>query len=240
MIDILKTTRRISLVIAAVGAFHLGITIASIDIQHFAYIRLRHSTRPTIESGNDTNEDQPIWLKVNGTPIDYPVAEEAGEPRGYYLSHSYWGEPSMVGSLYLDERSPYKGPHFVIYGHRVGHSGLMFSSLGDMFNQDEFDALGNAILTIAPFGSIEFLPLCAARVSEDNSSVLRFRFSDPCDLPRYADALSRKAGARSHYWEDQSEHASLLLTLITCSDTSGASDSRTIVTFSTDMNPAWI
>ena len=76
------------------------------------------------------NPDIAAWIKVDGTPIDYPVVEPGPDKAdGWYLYHDFWGESASAGCPYVDTRTKADEPHALVYGHRMGWSGKMFGSL---------------------------------------------------------------------------------------------------------------
>lgn len=69
------------------------------------------------------------WLDVPGTTISFPIVQNT-ETNDYYLDHTYKGEYSARGSIYLDKRVDLEKPseNFLIYGHR-NQNGAMFEPL---------------------------------------------------------------------------------------------------------------
>ena len=70
------------------------------------------------------------WLYCAGTNINYPVMQ--GEDNDYYLHHSYNGQESRGGAIFVDAGNR---PHFadsntIIYGHHM-KNGSMFAHLSD-------------------------------------------------------------------------------------------------------------
>lgn len=69
------------------------------------------------------------WLDIPGTTISFPIVQNT-ETNDYYLDHTYKGEYSARGSIYLDKRVSFEKPseNFLIYGHR-NKNGAMFEPL---------------------------------------------------------------------------------------------------------------
>ena len=76
------------------------------------------------------NKDIVGWVKIEDTPIDYPVLQAADND--YYLTHSFDGTKTISGSLFADCHIPltYESVpnNIVVYGHNL-LSGEYFSKL---------------------------------------------------------------------------------------------------------------
>lgn len=74
------------------------------------------------------NSDIVGWLEIEGTSINYPVLQ--GEDNDYYLRHTYKGEYSINGSIFLDKDYDFSIPssNLLIYGHN-NKNGKMFEEL---------------------------------------------------------------------------------------------------------------
>ncbi len=75
------------------------------------------------------NEDMAGWLKIEGTPIDYPVMWTPGDET-YYLYKNFDGKEDQNGSLLLDTDSSLDPltTNLIIHGHNM-RSGAMFGTL---------------------------------------------------------------------------------------------------------------
>lgn len=65
------------------------------------------------------NPDFIAWLKVPGTNIDYPVV--LTDSTDYYLTHSFTGQSSKLGTLFSLGKTDYETPgqNIAIYGHHI-------------------------------------------------------------------------------------------------------------------------
>ncbi len=74
------------------------------------------------------NNDIVGWIEISGTRINYPVLQ--GEDNEYYLTHTYLGEKSVDGSIFLDKDFRWKtlSSNLLIYGHN-NLNGRMFQDL---------------------------------------------------------------------------------------------------------------
>lgn len=85
------------------------------------------------------NPDVKLWLKLDGTEIDAPVAQ--GKDNYYYLNRDVLCKSSMAGALFLDARNAgdFSDIYNIIYGHHMKGS-LMFGDLDYYMDEDFFDA----------------------------------------------------------------------------------------------------
>lgn len=70
------------------------------------------------------SEDIVAWIYIPGTGVDYPVIK--AKDNEYYLNHDIYGNSSIYGSIYLDQRyyqmeDINEADNIVIYGHNMGH-----------------------------------------------------------------------------------------------------------------------
>lgn len=65
------------------------------------------------------NADFVAWLKIPGTNIDYPVV--LTDSPDYYLTHSFTGQTSKLGTLFSLGKTDYQTPgqNIAIYGHHI-------------------------------------------------------------------------------------------------------------------------
>lgn len=78
------------------------------------------------------NNDFVAWLQIPGTPIDYPVVST--DDTKYYLSHTFTGKKSYLGTLLSLGKTDYQLPsrNIAIYGHHIrSNDAVMFSPLLD-------------------------------------------------------------------------------------------------------------
>lgn len=195
------------------------------------------SDRPAKEEATSSErasrlESEPnatAWLMVEGTPIDYPVAQAEDTDPEYYLSHDLWGNATRVGCPFLDSRCDASSRHKIIYAHHMGTTGLQFSPIADAWRQERFDALGVATLETA-HDSETFRPLCALVVDKEFSPIQRFDM-DGYELGPWLTQLVNQANARARDAEGLCQSARNALTLVTCASAKGGQRERTLLVF---------
>lgn len=119
------------------------------------------------ESLQTVNPEIVAWLTIDGTNINYPVAQHSDND--YYLHHLFNGEYNSSGCLFMDCRNPpdFSGRHTIVYGHHMDN-GTMFQNLMYYKDQAFYDEHPTAQL-ITPNGSytIEFFAGYVADVDSD-------------------------------------------------------------------------
>lgn len=88
------------------------------------------------------NENIVAWLYIPGTGVDYPVIKATDN--NFYLNHDIYGQSSIYGSIYLDQRYYHmeninEVDNIIIYGHNMGHwNTSMFGKLMKYKEQDYY------------------------------------------------------------------------------------------------------
>lgn len=90
------------------------------------------------ESLRAVNPEIVAWLSIDGTNIDYPVAQHSDND--YYLHHLFNGEWNSSGCLFMDcnNQVDFSDRHTIIYGHHMDN-GTMFQNLMGYKNQSFYD-----------------------------------------------------------------------------------------------------
>lgn len=88
------------------------------------------STGVDVAACKAQNHDFVAWIQIPGTPIDYPVVST--NDTKYYLSHTFTGKKSYLGTLFSLGKTDYQLPsrNIAIYGHHIrSNDAVMFSPL---------------------------------------------------------------------------------------------------------------
>lgn len=179
-----------------------------------------------------SNPDLIAWLTVNGTCINYPVVQPgADKADAWYLSHDFWGNESSSGCPYLDKRSSASSTHRLVFGHRLGLAGGMFSELSRVYKQEAFDEVGNATWSTPGHEDEIFKPLCALRVDKGFPDIQVFSFEGDDALETWLRNLCSDASAVSSDADALISCTSRVLTLVTCSGPVSGGRERTVAVF---------
>ncbi len=224
--------------IAGICLFSLGARAITADYEtEHRYERLRDEIRDKALGEAPQQDDEQFkidspavaWLTVDGTPIDYPVAQASEQDPDYYLSHDLWGEEARVGCPYLDWRCTADNAHRIIYAHHIGTTQLQFSSISDAWKQDRFDQLSGASL-ITRNSRETCIPLCALVVDKQFADIQRFSMSQT-ELQSMLSSLIGRASAINPNAAMLIGGARKALTLVTCASQQGGQRERTLLVF---------
>lgn len=164
------------------------------------------------------NPDIAGWLEIEGTSISYPVLQ--GEDNDYYLKHTYKGEYSINGSIFLDKDYDFSIPssNLLVYGHN-NKNGKMFEEL-IQYKDEEYYKKHSIIrfTTIEEDTEYEIIAVFKSRVYYQNET----------NVFRYYYFINAENEEEYNYYIEESKKASLydtgktakyeeqLLTLSTC------------------------
>lgn len=178
------------------------------------------------------NPDTAAWLAVEGTGIDYPVVKPGPNKAGdWYLHHDFQGRKSPMGCPYLDPRSEADGRHALVYGHHLGLSGQMFSSVYDTYRQERFERVGAARWSTPAGGTLKLRPAMAMSVDKGYAPIQEFGFETVDELRTWLRRLSDDAQASAPELDALVGRARRVLTLVTCSSPIGGQRARTLLVF---------
>lgn len=117
------------------------------------------------------NPDVIGWVRVEGTPIDYPIVQERKEAPGFYLDHGLDGTYNIYGIPYVDaDCDGLFGPLSLIYGHHM-IDGTMFAAIANYPNQDYFNQ-HHEILLLTPEKNMALEAVCSRELSASYEQVL--------------------------------------------------------------------
>ena len=88
-----------------------------------------------LDALKELNPDVLGWIAIPDTELSYPLLQ--GEDNNWYLNHTWMGERSAVGAIFLEcQCAPdFSGFNTIIYGHRMNNHS-MFGTLREYKQQD--------------------------------------------------------------------------------------------------------
>ena len=117
------------------------------------------------------------WIYIEDTCIDYPVMQEAGTSRGFYLDHRPDGKYASCGSLYIPAGDSIGSDNVIIYGHHM-RNGSMFASLAS-YRDKKWANDHRCISLITPDGVRTYMVTAVLVQSADRRS---FRWEEYIDF----------------------------------------------------------
>lgn len=172
------------------------------------------------------NDDFIGWLQIPGTTVDYPVAQT--DDVDYYLSHTFAGKKSFIGSLFSLGKTDFQTPsqNVAIYGHHIrSNARIMFSPLTD-YKEPSFYTDHSTIYfdTLYHFGSYKVFAVINMRNGDWEPSTADF----PSEIA-FLDFISRAKSQALYDTGVEVQATDRILTLITCDRTYGGKDGRLVV-----------
>ena len=118
------------------------------------------------------NPDIVAWIYVPDSPINYPVVQ--GDDNEEYLHKAFDGSTGWLasaGTIFLDSTnsSDFSDRNSALYGHHM-NDGLMFASLSDWQNNDEFNAHRD-IYVLTPQGNYRLKTFALVKTTGDDALV---------------------------------------------------------------------
>lgn len=117
------------------------------------------------------------WLKIDGTNVDYPLMQRAGDVNNeYYLDKAYDGSNDSNGSLFIDYRSDIVNPtdNTIIYGHNM-NSGMMFGDLKNYLEEDYYNSHRTVKFdTLYEEREYEIVAVCLSKVQDAGANDFRY------------------------------------------------------------------
>ncbi len=179
-----------------------------------------------LEACKLSNSDFVAWLKIPGTKINYPVVWT--DRVDYYLTHTFSGKESKIGTLFSLGKTDYRTPgrNIAVYGHHITTSGgNMFQPLMSYKKKSFYEAHKTVYFdTLYDLGEYTIFAVINIKSTDWDASTASFD-SDQSFL-----SFVNRAKAASLYDTgievNENDH---ILTLITCDRDYHNPDGRLIV-----------
>ena len=164
----------------------------------------------------EVNPDVMGWIRIDDTPVDYPVVQ--GDDNDYYLNRSFKRSKSSSGVPFLDFTNSFDpmDSNLVIYGHNMGNGKTtMFSSLLKYYDEEYFNK--HPVIefdTVAGAGSWRIFSV----FKFDVNNISDFNYTQH-NFGSLADFQAFIANAKAHSLYDcgvTPEFGSHIITLSTC------------------------
>lgn len=169
------------------------------------------------------NNDMAGWLKIEDTPINYPVMYTPDNP-DYYLKHSFSKAYSAYGVPYIAEHCNPLEPsdNVIIYGHHM-NNGSMFAGLLKYEDKAFFQQHKTIRFdTLTETGEYEVLAVFKTTVYDDTGFPY-YLFSNAATEEEFTDYVKQCKELSLYDTGMTAEYGDKLLTLSTCeySNTNG-------------------
>lgn len=181
---------------------------------------IEQSPKESLEQKFHQNSDVYAWIRVEGTRIDYPVAQHPTDD-SYYLSHDLDGSETYYGAIFTElvNTKTFNDPVTILYGHAIVDES-MFGSL-DYFADREFFQ-NHSLITIDTLDYRYEYDIVAAHPYTDDHLFHRFQLGMRSGIKQYLDTLMERVetyGGAYRQLAIDSDHDRVLI-LSTCDATS--------------------
>ena len=157
------------------------------------------------------------WIRIEGTNIDYPVMQWTDNE--HYLTHSYDGSKSKLGSIYLHKDADVNKPssNFIIYGHNIT-TGVMFNELLN-YKKESFYNEHKIIkfTTENKDAEYEIVSVFVSKVYNQNENVFKYySFIDASNETEYNNYINNVKQRSLYNTGIEAKYGDQLITLTTC------------------------
>lgn len=161
------------------------------------------------------NRDYLAWIQIDGTGINYPVAQ--GREDGYYLDHTFSGLENPCGSIFMDVNCSFLGNgNTILYGHNM-KDGSMFADIKKYRKQDYWKE--HEWIQIYVDGRKETLRVFACILAEDGeSAAYTCTFGSMEEKLAFIDQMKASSVIQTDYTPQPED---VFLTLSTCTGPNG-------------------
>ncbi len=180
----------------------------------------------TYEEQYGQNDDMVGWIKIDGTPIDYPVLQ--AEDNNYYLFRNFNQEDDKNGSIFADYKCKFttrtRPANTILYGHNM-RSGPSFAKLttyypwytGTASLQQYYNAPTVTFNTVWEEGTYKVFAAMFVNTKEEHGEVFKYYKQRTISNEDEFYAYIAKIMDRSVFYTDVDlEYGDELLTLSTC------------------------
>ena len=175
---------------------------------------------PELVTYYEKNPDTIGWIKIDGTPIDYPVMFTP-EDNEFYLNRDFDKNDSKAGTLYIDVNSKISTPNtnIIIYGHNMKND-TMFGSLSEYANKAYYDEHPTiSFNTLYEQGTYEILGAFYAKVlkKSDTTSFRYYKYFGAETEEEYNKFVNYVKSVRQYDTGVETKYGDRFITLSTCS-----------------------
>lgn len=164
----------------------------------------------------ERNTDLFGWLRIDGTPIDYPVMYTPDDPEKY-LHKNYSGEYSFDGIPFLDGKCTADSDNLIIYSHNM-LDGSMFANLMKYRDKSYWQEHPTIHFdTLYEEQEYEVLAAFYDRVYYQNETCFKFyKFINAADEADFDNAIANYHEKQLYDTGVTASYGDKLITLVTC------------------------
>lgn len=165
-----------------------------------------------------SNRDFYGWIRIEGTPVDYPVMWTPDEP-DYYLHHDFYGKESKSGVPYIGKNCSPGCDNTILYAHNM-KNGTMFAALLNYADENYYRKHPTIVFdTIEQDGLYDIIAVFREKVHySDETGVFRYyNYCGELDKEQFDEYVDRIKEISFYDTGITAAYGQKLLTLSTCS-----------------------
>lgn len=163
------------------------------------------------------NNDLALWLKIDGTRIDYPVMYT--KDQDFYLYRDFYKNDYKPGSLYIDKHNTIdpRDINLIVHGHNM-RDGSMFADIIKYKDQNYYNEHKKiTVYTLDEKEEYEVIAVFLSRVYNVNDNVFKYyKFYGQKTEQEYNDYIKNIKKLSLYNIETSATYPEKLITLSTC------------------------
>ena len=166
---------------------------------------------------NKQNNDLFGWLRIDETPINYPVMHTPDDPQ-YYLRRAFDKSSSQSGTPFLDAACHEGCGNYIIYGHHMKNE-TMFGTLPKYADKEYWEQHKTICFdTLYEHGEYEVIAAFYGKaIAEGGPGFRYYQYTDLTDPAVFAEYMEQVKAAAAYDTGITAEYGDELITLSTCS-----------------------
>ena len=165
----------------------------------------------------EQNNDLFGWLRINDTPINYPVMHTPDEPQ-YYLRRAFDKSDAQSGTPFLDGDCFEGCGNYILYGHHMKNE-TMFGTLPKYADKEYWEQHKTICFdTLYEHGEYEVIAAFYGKaIAKGDPGFRYYQYTDLTDPDVFAEYMEQVNAAAIYDTGITAEYGDELITLSTCS-----------------------
>ena len=165
----------------------------------------------------EQNNDFYGWLRIDDTPINYPVMHTPNDPQ-YYLRRAFDKSDAQSGTPFLDGACFEGCGNYIVYGHHMKNE-TMFGTLPKYADKEYWEQHRTISFdTLYEHGEYEVIAAFYGKaIAEGDPGFRYYQYTDLTDPAAFAEYMEQVSAAAIYDTGITAEYGDELITLSTCS-----------------------
>ena len=165
----------------------------------------------------EQNNDFYGWLRIDDTPINYPVMHTPNDPQ-YYLRRAFDKSDAQSGTPFLDGACFEGCGNYIVYGHHMKNES-MFGTLPKFADKEYWEQHKTVCFdTLYEYGEYEVIAAFYGKaIAEGDPGFRYYQYTDLTDPDVFTEYMEQVRAAAIYDTGITAEYGDELITLSTCS-----------------------